>query len=417
MNSTETILQATLTEQGRKAIGPKRGVKSFASLSERVNTLRDDYDIMRESIEGLLTILDAQAGLMMISGPSTLMYSKHAHQSDPLADFERTLKVQSDKVLSLFALEPNVRMHHADGLLLIPLRWQLTIVGLLALDDKDRNLATASEIGLVPLCNQLAAIFGQRYHPPQHLRQRSIDLKNDEVEQLVAIQHSLLPTIPSPSHGLSISTHTQAAGFVGGDYFDLIVVDGDKMGIVIADVEGKGVPAALFGNMLRTTVHFLTRESPSTAAVVGKINSILHKEASSAHKLFTLFYAVYDAKTKVLTYTGSGHVSPIVIRSVTRKVERLHSEGVPVGIEPRQRFHERSVQLQSNDLVAFFTDGLIECTNASGDMFGDDQLALQLAQHAGEPTDTILTHVLADVEQYIAGPPIDDRTLILTKVV
>ncbi len=417
MNNTETLLHATLTEQERQALRSRRGVKSFASLSERVNTLKDDYDIMRESIEGLLSLLGAQAGMLMICGPSTLMYSKHVHQSDLLADFERTLKTQTDSVLSVFALEPNVRMHHADGLLLIPLRWQLAIVGLLAFDDKDRTLATANEIGLVPLCNQLAAIFGQRYHPPQHLRQRSLDYKGDEVDQVVAIQQSLLPTLPSPSHGLSISTHTQAAGFVGGDYFDLIVVDQDKIGIVIADVEGKGVPAALFGNMLRTTVHFLTRESPSTAAVVGKINSILHKEASSAHKLFTLFYAVYDAKTKVLTYTGSGHVSPIVVRFKTRKTERLHSEGVPVGIEPRQRFHERSVQLQSDDLVAFFTDGLIECTNASGDMFGDDKLAHLLAEHACEPTENILAGVLAEVEHYIAGPPIDDLTLIVTKVV
>ena len=390
--------------------------RSLAALSDKLNTLKDEYQIARSAVDGLLSALGATAGLLMVRFPSDLVYAKHTLRSESLAGFERTLKARGDKVLSLFALESYKRMHKSDGLLLIPLLWQGKIIGVFAFDCAGKEFSAQDIDPFLSVCNQVAALFGMREQRSFVESLRPDDVRPDDIERAIAVQQSLLPAVPSLSCGLSIATHTQAAEYVGGDYFDLILVGEQKIGVVIADVEGKGVSAALFGNLLRTTVQFLTRESPSTASVVGKINTILHKEASTSHKLFTLFYAVFDASTKWLTYTGSGHVNPVVIRS-TGEVEHLVSEGMPIGIEPRQRFTERSLQLAAGDLAVYFTDGVIDCTDAHGSVFGEERLIRILEASRHETVDCILEKVQAAMSEFIQAQPSDDLTIIVTKVV
>jgi serine phosphatase RsbU (regulator of sigma subunit) len=388
-------------------------VRSFNALSDKVNTLSDEYAIMHEVLDGLLPILEARAGLLMVS--TELMCTEYHHPSEPLVRFERVLRERGEKMLSLFVLERRQRIHYADDLMLIPLVWQEKPIGLFAFDRERKRLLPSDEAGLRSLSNQLAAIFGLKLQLSQRSRDKGI--RQIDIDNAVAVQQSLLPSIP-PSHtcGLSIATHTQAADYIGGDYFDLILVDQNKMGIVIADVEGKGVPAALFGNMLRTTVHFLTRETPSTASVVGKINSILHKDAVALQKLFTLFYAVYDSTDKVLTYTGSGHVCPLVIRAESEKAERLHSDGTLIGIEPVQRFSERSVQLHTDDLIALFTDGLTEHQNEAGQIFGEQRLLQLLQAHKAEAVEILMKTLLAELSRFTQRLRTDDLTIILTKI-
>jgi sigma-B regulation protein RsbU (phosphoserine phosphatase) len=390
--------------------------RSLANLSDKLNTIKDEYRIARAAVDGLVSALGASAGLLMVRYPSDLVYAKHVVRSESMAEFERTLKARGDKVLSLFALESHKRVHESDGLLLIPLLWQGKTIGLFAFDGKGKLFSLQDLTPFLSVCNQVAALFGMRDHQSSAALARPDDVQQDEIERAIAVQQSLLPTLPSLSCGLSIVTHTQAAEYVGGDYFDLILVDERKIGIVIADVEGKGVSAALFGNLLRTTVQFLTRETPSTASVLAKINSILHKEASTSQKLFTLFYAVYDANTKLLTYTGSGHVNPVVIRA-TGEVEHLVSEGIPIGIEPRQRFNERSLQLEPGDLVVYFTDGLIDCTDARGSVFGEERLIRILVKERHETVNCILETVQAAMSEFIQAHPSDDLTIIVTKAV
>lgn len=389
----------------------------FVALSDRLNNLKDEYAVAHEAVDGLMTILDACAGLIIAPSPVDLLYSKYQDRSEVLTRFERTLNERGETVLTIFSLEPLKRIHNSEGLTLIPLTWQGRTIGLVAFDREGRMMTANDEAMLLSLCNQLAAILALKHHPVEVKARLNSVVRQAEINDAVTMQQSLLPAIPeSRTCGLSITTHTQSAEYIGGDYFDLMLVDQNKMGIVIADVEGKGVPAALFGNMLRTTIHFLARETPSTASVVGKINSILHKEAVAFQKLFTLFYSVYDSANKVLTYTGSGHVDPIVVRCDNEKSERLRSDGTLIGIDPIQRFSERSVQLSTGDLVAFFTDGLIEHQNKAGQAFGEQRLLRLLQAHKTEAVENIMRMILAELTRFTPELPKDDLTIILAKI-
>jgi sigma-B regulation protein RsbU (phosphoserine phosphatase) len=163
-------------------------------------------------------------------------------------------------------------------------------------------------------------------------------------------------------------------------------------------------------------VHFLARETHSTASVVRKINTILHKEALASQKLFSLFYAVYDPSVKILSYTGSGHVHPIVLRSQEGTVERLHSDGMLIGIEPVQRLRERSALVREGDLVLFFTDGVTDRMNELGESFGDLRLAELLRRCNGKPVEDCMQCILDELDAFTALPYADDMTLILAKV-
>jgi sigma-B regulation protein RsbU (phosphoserine phosphatase) len=188
------------------------------------------------------------------------------------------------------------------------------------------------------------------------------------------------------------------------------------MGIVIADVEGKGVSAALFSNMLRSTVHFLTRETPSAAAVLSKLNAIFHKEGELRQKLFSMFYAVYDACDKIMTYSGWGHVRPVVISSKNGVCERLCSDGTLVGASTHLRSVERSIQLYEGDLVAFFTDGLIDHANGAGEHFGEQRLTQILTAHTNESLEEILQEIKQQLSAFSPLPGADDATILVIRI-
>jgi hypothetical protein len=388
-------------------------VRAFLALSDIINTSNDDHAILRQVLAGLSSIVGARAGLLMAS--TEYLCSEYRHPSDRLLQFERALRQRDEKILSLFAIEGVQRFNYADGLLLVPLLWRQNTIGLFAFDLDGKKLVPSDKLILHSLSNQVAAVFGPKIESSKRLS--GVMVGQMDIGNAVAVQQSLLPTIPPErTCGLSIATHTLAADHIGGDYFDLILVDQKKMGIVIADVEGKGVSAALFSNMLRSTVHFLTRETPSTSAVVGKINSILHKEAAALRKLFTLFYAVYDPTEKILQYTGSGHVPPILIRAKGKEAERLRSDGTPIGIRPVQHLSERSVRLSTGDVVAFFTDGLSEHLNETGHVFSEQRVVRILQENKSEPVETIMNRLLAELSRFSSRQPLDDVTIILAKV-
>lgn len=387
-----------------------RKIRSVLALSDKLNTLTDKHAIARHAIGGITAILNANAGLIVVSGGANVMYSKHRSSSIAIEQLARTLAAGGP-----MECEPTKRVYSRDQLLFIQLLWRERQVGLIALDRQGLMPVPAEEALILLLANQLAALFGREDKSEgQNINDSH---PQPDIQGAVAVQESLLPSIPSSSTcGLSIATHTRAAEYIGGDYFDLVRIDEDKIGIVIADVEGKGVPAALFGNMLRTTVHFLTRETPSTSSVVAKINAILHKEAVASKKLFSLFYAVYNPTNRMLTYTGSGHVCPLVFRAGSKHIDHLRSDGTLIGIAPTQHFNERSVQLAQGDLVAFFTDGVIDYCNEAGQAFGEHRVIHSLAAHEEQDVEQTMNALLNDLSKFTTLPPTDDLTIILTKV-
>ncbi len=388
-----------------------RKARMFATLSRKLNRLADGFAIAREALHDLRGALGADAGLIMLRPPIDFLYMRHSACSEALHLLEVELREGTYPISDLLQPYEGCSVVYDAGLALIPLVWRGQIVGLLAFDLDGNKLAPFEESSLMFVVNHLSAVFGMRVSEVGPLVSTPKEMQN-----AAAVQQSFLPRVPEQSCGLAIATHTHSADFVGGDYFDLVLLDREKIGIVIADVEGKGVAAALFSNMLRSTVHFLTRETPSTAAVMGKVNAIFHREAGFARKLFSMFYAVFNTTQKTLMYSGSGHVRPIVIRAATNEVERLHSEGTLVGVAPGQQFCEKSLQLHEGDVIVFFTDGLTDRANTGGEPFGERRLIEILQERRKYSPEEILQEVLRTMSEFSTLQTEDDATILITKV-
>ncbi|HXG00531.1 MAG TPA: GAF domain-containing SpoIIE family protein phosphatase [Bacteroidota bacterium] len=384
---------------------------AWLSLSDRINVTGDLYAMMRSVVEGAMSILHATAGLLMIAGGG--MYSKSRDASASLLRLEEALREDEPGVLASCGRGTARGRELSKDLAVIPIYWQTQVVGLLAFDLGRRRLVNSERSLLRIVANQLGAVIGARAQTPDS----SLGSLQGTLQEAAHIQQSLLPSLPSSQVcGLSVAAFTLPAQFVGGDYYDLICVDQRKLGIVIADIQGKGVSAALFGNMLRTTTHFLTHETPSPAVLLGKINTILHREAASARKLFTMFYGIYDAESRLLTYSGSGHIPPIVVPADGGEARRLRSDGTLLGISSQQRFEEYSVHLATGDILVLFTDGVVEHSAGGGKHFGEERLIRSVHKRRGLEPEAILNGVKEDLSEFAPLPSADDMTIVLTKV-
>jgi sigma-B regulation protein RsbU (phosphoserine phosphatase) len=200
---------------------------------------------------------------------------------------------------------------------------------------------------------------------------------------------------------------------VGGDYFDYLPLAQDRLGIVIADVSGKGIPAALLMAGLQASVRSLAIPGASPCEVNRRLNEMLFPTISEA-RYATMFFATYDGATRSLTYSNAGHCHPVVISA--RAPRRLSEGGLPIGMFGASGYGEGNVALESGDLVALFTDGVSEAPDPQDREFGEERLLDLLTRHREDDLDELLQTVLAEVESWGGGgPPHDDVTLVLVR--
>ncbi len=228
------------------------------------------------------------------------------------------------------------------------------------------------------------------------------------------IQASLIPNGSPDIPGCELASYWEAARQVSGDFYDFIPLPDGRWGIVVADVADKGVPAALFMAMSRTilrTVAF-NRDDPADALI--RTNEIIESEAQS--DLFvTVFYAIWDPKTQILTYANGGHNPPILLRS-NGKIRLLQAGGMALGVLPDIEVESQSVQLNPHDTVLFYTDGVTEAMNEDYDEFGMERLRLTAVNHIKQSA-TAIRQAITDAIRTHAGdtPQFDDITLIVMK--
>lgn len=190
------------------------------------------------------------------------------------------------------------------------------------------------------------------------------------------IQTSVLPKKFPPFPGLKtvdLYASMKAAKSVGGDFYDFFLIDDQHLGIVMADVSDKGVPAAIFMAISRTVIRATALEEKGTAMCMEKANALLCRE--SVNSMFvTVFYGILNVETGELTYTNAGHNAPVVVRK-NSKVEFLQPTGdVVLGISEPMSFHEKQLNLIIGDRLFLYTDGVTEAMNGQYEQFGEEHL-------------------------------------------
>jgi phosphoserine phosphatase RsbU/P len=227
-----------------------------------------------------------------------------------------------------------------------------------------------------------------------------------------------------PQHRPSIAT-LDYAGFcqpalgMSGDYYDFLEVAPGKLGLLVADVVGKGIPAALLMASVHSSIRtHAPRLGDCCGEVLARLNASLY-EATDAAMFATVFYAVYDESTRVLTYANAGHEPPVLLRREAGRpvCDRLNAHTPPVGLMPELPPLESSVQLHPGDWLAIFTDGITEAQNEDGEEFGRERVSATVAANIDCTADEMRDAVLAELRSYSRGvAQADDVTLITARV-
>jgi sigma-B regulation protein RsbU (phosphoserine phosphatase) len=284
-------------------------------------------------------------------------------------------------------------------------------------------VARPKTVAMLVLLNAVfAVIVGIALHTYDSMRRqleasyRAIREK-EALEREVAIarevQRELLPRNAPFLRGLELAGVCVPAVGVGGDYFDYLTLSEERIGLVIADVSGKGIPAALLMAGLQASVRSLALPGASPCEVNHRLNNMLLQSTSSS-RYATLFFGLYDGSTRNFTYSNAGHFPPVVIGAEGNV--RLCHGGLPIGMFGDSGYQEGSLELRQGDLLALFTDGVIEAPDGEDREFGEERLLDLLRHHRHGDLADILAVVLEEIGQWSGGgAPHDDVTLVLAR--
>ena len=240
------------------------------------------------------------------------------------------------------------------------------------------------------------------------------------------IQMSLLPSGPVTLSGLAVTALCRPAREVGGDYYDFMPLGEHRLGVLVADVSGKGTSAAFYMAELKGLILSLSQIYQSPKRLLMEVNRIL--SATLDNRTFiTMMYAVVDLETRTLTFVRAGHTPLIYVPadgSALGRSQVLIPDGIVVGLNldgSEEKFaellEEHTLQIGAGDLFALYTDGITEAMNEESDLFGEERLSRLLEEHAHLPSDELRERILGDVEAFVGGAQQhDDMTIVLLRI-
>lgn len=234
-----------------------------------------------------------------------------------------------------------------------------------------------------------------------------------EIQQ--AILPRIFPPFPENAEQLDIAALMNAAKDVGGDFYDFFRIDDQRIGFVVADVSGKGVPAAIFMAVSRTLIRATGVRGVSPAECISYSNELLAQE--SANSMFvTAFYGIYNLTTGQVTYTNAGHNPPYLMKADGTILRLPFSSDLVVGAIDDFKYSEETLQLEHGDTLLLYTDGVTEAINSGDEEFGEQRLQAVLAQLTGNSSQDIIERIKACVSDFAGeAEQSDDITLLAIK--
>jgi sigma-B regulation protein RsbU (phosphoserine phosphatase) len=237
----------------------------------------------------------------------------------------------------------------------------------------------------------------------------------DELQDARAIQDNLLPKSIPQIKDYEIAGMTQPVRYVGGDYFNVVRISATLTVLCIADVAGKGMPAALLMSSLQAALKPLMWDTRSPRELCRRLNRILC-EIAPVNKFVSFFYAVLDSSDNRLTYCNAGHNPPVLVRAGGASCE-LNAAGAVLGQFPDWVYEQSDVQLQTGDTLMLFTDGLVEVSNPDDEPFGEECLTRIARENRGAGAEDLKDLLIQAASKHCAGRFQDDASMIVLRAV
>jgi serine phosphatase RsbU (regulator of sigma subunit) len=295
----------------------------------------------------------------------------------------------------------------------VPLQTEDGVIGLVYVDSPHlvRDFGR-DDLNLLTVLGNVAAnrIEHERLEQVEHAQQ----LLERDLEQAAEIQSVLLPAGAPDLPGVELAGENSACRGVGGDYYDFLPYPDGRVALILGDVSGKGIPAALLMASLQARIQTLSAEPFEPQRILARLNRAL-AEFSPENRFISLFFCLLDPATGEISYSNAGHNPPVLIRA-DGSVELLEAGGMVLGIFPEAEYEGRLAHLAPGDLLALYSDGLTEARSPGDEEFGEQRLEELLRGARERPVPEILALIRETVRGWREGaPPEDDETIVLAR--
>lgn len=431
-NTLTLIKNVEILQPGVQLPSAVRERNAMLTVSQLLSTQIDLNELLEITINELVDVISAEGGtLYLVDSTTQEIYSRVLlDETGELGEIRMRLGEGIAGDVALNGQLVNIRDaytdarfqpeydrtsgHHTRSMLVVPLRnHQQEIIGVVQLVNKRGGYFTSRDERLVTaMAAQVAVSIENARLYAQEIRQR---LLNQELETARQIQRSFLPEDAPKLDGWDISCLWKPMRDVGGDFYDFFELPDCRLGVVIADVSGKGVPAALFMAYSETVLRFAMTLDLSPGQMLARANRFMI--ANSKSKMFTtVFVGLLDTKTGIFEYASAGHNPPLIYKSSEARSTYLDVSGVALGLFDDAHFASRRAILVSGDVLLLYTDGLIEAINDEEDEYGEERLAFFLSKLDLHGASEVIAQVMHDVESFASQDGIfDDITLLVLR--
>ncbi len=305
--------------------------------------------------------------------------------------------------------------YSSNSFIAVPLQLQEQVIGLISVTEKNDGLQFSSEdIKMLTILSQQVVIS------IDNAKSHSKDVENKRIEKELEIaqkiQGLMLPDKVASIDNVEISAKSIPAKEVGGDYFDIWEIDNHTCAFTIADVSGKGVPAALMMVMIRTILKTEIYAEENTSILMKTLNSLIIDDVESA-MFATIFLARLDSNTGELRFTNGGHNYPMIFHSDREEPDLLETTGFFIGMFPDPDYEELKITIKKGDTVVLYTDGITEASNSNGEMFGMGRFCSLVSKYKYLDSKGIQDKIIEEVQLFAGEEQDDDITLVILKYI
>ncbi len=358
-------------------------------------------------------ILTFQDGELLVRASQGEGFAISTAVRDRVISEKCSLVISDAQVDDEWKQQKSIVLHRVRSMMAVPLQTRERVIGLIYVDNGAiLRPFSREDLDLLTVMANVAAIR------IEHARLATVEqaerLMESELAQASEIQQSLLPTEAPAFDGYDLAGFNLPCRTVGGDYYDFLPYKDGRLGVVVGDVAGKGLPAALLMSSLQARVQMLAETAPDPASALTTLNRNLCERALPG-KFITFFYGVLDASNGRLQYSNAGHNYPVLLRA-SGEVQELPNSGLVMGIKPTEQYESGDATLEPGDLLALFSDGVTEACSADDEEFGQGGLAKFLEAHKSGSCKEIVSALANHVREWCgSGPFADDFTIVLVR--
>lgn len=301
------------------------------------------------------------------------------------------------------AIDPELAREGASAAVAVPLRAGGKVIGVVQVSAHTRREFSSHEVRLLEaFADRVAlAVDNAKAYEREH-------------ELAEILQRTLLPPAQVHLPGLAVAGRYLASHEVGGDFYAVLPLTERRVGLAVADVTGKGIPAATLSARARYLLEAFAAEGRGPDAVLARLNRLLAADGDG--KYVSLFYGVLDQARNRLVFANAGHHPPFLLRAGSDAPVPLEVRGLLLGVDAAAAYTTAEAAVGPGDLLVLYTDGVIEARNHDGAQFGDRQMIPLLTATRGGPPEVVLDRVMAAVAEWGGADPVDDQTVVVAQI-